>query len=52
MKKIVSVMLGLSLLTGTVAFAADKGTTKSTTKGKKTTTSHKRKTDKMTTSQK
>jgi hypothetical protein len=36
MKKIMSVMLGLSLLTGAVAFAADKDTTKSTAKAKKT----------------
>jgi hypothetical protein len=32
MKKIMSLMLGLSLLTGAVAFAAGKDTTKSTTK--------------------
>jgi hypothetical protein len=36
MKKLMSLMLGLSLLVGTTAmFAADKDTTKSTTKGKK-----------------
>ncbi|HYL77445.1 MAG TPA: hypothetical protein VEU96_24740 [Bryobacteraceae bacterium] len=32
--KIMSVMLGLSLMTGTVTFAADKDTTKSTAKRK------------------
>jgi len=32
MKKIMTAMLGLSLLTGAVAFAADKDTTKDSTK--------------------
>ncbi len=49
MKKIMSVMLGLSLLTGTAAFAADKGTAKSTAKGKKKG-GKKRTPNKMTTS--
>ena len=36
MKKLMSLMLGLSMLVGTTAmFAADKDTTKSTAKGKK-----------------
>jgi len=48
MKKIMSLMLGLSLLTGVVAFAAPQDTTKSTTKKKKSKT--KKSTDKMTTS--
>jgi hypothetical protein len=50
MKKIMSVMLGLSLLTGSVAFAADKGTAKSTAKGKKKGGNKKVTTNKMTTS--
>ena len=44
MKKIMTAMLGLPLLTGAVAFAADKDTTKSTTKthkGKKKSTAKK-----------
>lgn len=49
MKKIMSIMLGLSLLTGVAAFAADKDTTKSTAKGKKKG-GKKKSTDKMTTS--
>ena len=49
MKKIMSLMLGLTLLTGAVAFASpdDKDTTKSTKKVKK---SKKKSSDKMTTS--
>lgn len=47
MKKIMSLMLGLSLLTGVVAFAQEKDTTKSTTKKKR---GKKKSTDKMTTS--
>ena len=49
MKKIMSLMLGLTLLTGAVAFASpdDKDTTKTTKKVKK---SKKKSSDKMTTS--
>ena len=49
MKKIMTLMLGLALVTGAVSFAQDKDTTKSTTKkGKKG--GKKKSTDKMTTS--
>lgn len=49
MKKIMSLMLGLTLLTGAVAFASadEKDTTKTTKKVKK---SKKKSSDKMTTS--
>ena len=49
MKKIMSLMLGLTLLTGAVAFASpdDKDTTKTTKKAKK---GKKKSSDKMTTS--
>ncbi len=47
MKKIMSLMLGLSLLTGVVAFAQSTDTTKSTTKKK---SKKKKSTDKMTSS--
>jgi hypothetical protein len=50
MKKIMSLMLGLALVTGVVSFAQDKDTTKSTTKGKKKGGGKKKSTDKMTTS--
>ena len=53
MKKIMTAMLGLSLLTGTVAFAADKDTTKTTSKthkGSKTRKGSKKNTEKKTTS--
>lgn len=49
MKKIMSLMLGLALVTGVVAFADDKDTTKSTSK-KKSKTKKTKSTDKMTTS--
>lgn len=49
MKKIMSLMLGLALVTGAVSFAQDKDTTKSTTKTKKAKKS-KKSTDKMTSS--
>ncbi len=47
MKKIMTLMLGLSLLSGVVAFAQSTDTTKSTTKHKK---GKKKSTDKMTSS--
>ena len=43
MKMIMSMLLGLSLLTGTVAFAAAKDTTKSTKKATKTPKTGKKK---------
>lgn len=45
MKKIMTLMLGLALVTGAVSFAQEKDTTKST--GKKKGKSSKKKTDKM-----
>ena len=45
MKKILSLMLGLALVTGSVAFAAGKDTSKST--GKKKGGGKKKSTDKM-----
>ncbi len=52
MKKLMTAMLGLSMLLGTATlFAADKDTTKSTAKSKsKSRTGKKRSKDKMTTS--
>ena len=53
MKKIMSLMLGLSLLSGVAAFAADKDTTKSTAKStakKHKVAGKKKHADKMTTS--
>ena len=47
MKKIMSLMLGLALVTGVVTFGQEKDTTKSTTKKKK---GKKKSTDKMTSS--
>ena len=49
MKKIMSLMLGLALVTGVVAFAQEKDTTKSST-SKKKKGGKKKSTDKMTTS--
>jgi hypothetical protein len=53
MKKIVSLMLGLALVTGAIGLADEKKTTKSTAKstkqgGKKKNTTTRRTTDKMT----
>jgi len=45
MKKILSLMLGLALVTGAVSFAQEKDTTKST--GKKKSGGKKKKSDKM-----
>lgn len=49
MKKIMIAMLGFALLTGTVAFSADKDTTKSTSKSKTHKGGKKKSTAKKTT---
>ena len=50
MKKIMSLMLGLALVTGAVSFAQDKETKSTTTKKSRTKGGKKKASDKMTTS--